>query len=128
MLTLKSFMNRVEPSISLCRHCRYYTPEGRRGGNCQKLDVSVKSQWAACSLSAPPFLPPWNGFGDILIWQQKALEVQGAVEASAFREDIDSPEVAPQAVPTLSIEASQVGFERMSSEVDGATCSLLPAG
>lgn len=105
-LTLKTFMNCVEPSISLCRHCRHYIPEGRRGGSCQKLNVSVKSQWTACSLSAPPFLPPWNRLGDILIWQQKALEVQGSVEANAFRDDIDSQEVTSQAVPTLSIEAS----------------------
>ncbi|MEX0269506.1 hypothetical protein AB3R30_10200 [Leptolyngbyaceae cyanobacterium UHCC 1019] len=100
-------MKSLESSISFCRHCRYYLPQGRRGGHCQKLSVSVKSQWNACSVSAPPFLPPWNGLGDIMIWQQKALEVQEAVEANAFREDLGEAEVAAQPLPTpLSVEAS----------------------
>lgn len=91
-------MNRFEPSISLCRHCRYYVSEGRRGGSCQKLNVSVKSQWGACTLSAPPFLPPWNGLGDIMLWQQKALEVQIA-EASSVRDDFASRETGSQPMP-----------------------------
>lgn len=100
-------MKSLEPSISFCRHCRYYLSEGRRGGHCQKLNVSVKSQWNACSVSAPPFLPPWNGLGDIMIWQQKALEVQEAVEANAFHEDLVSLEVISQPAPMpLSVEAS----------------------
>lgn len=58
-------------------------------------------------MSAPPFLPPWNGLGDIMIWQQKALEVQEAVEANAFREDLGDSEVVPQPIPKpLSVEAS----------------------
>ncbi len=100
-------MNRFEPSTSLCRHCRYYLPEGRRGGQCQKLNVAVKGQWNACSLSSPPFLPPWNGLGDIMMWQQKALELQEAAEANAFRKDLDTPEVVSQPIHIpLSIEAS----------------------
>jgi hypothetical protein len=101
------FMNPLESSISLCRHCRhcrYYFPEGRRGGHCQKLNVSVKSQWNACSLSSPPFLSPWNGLGDLMMWQQKALEVQEAAEAIVFREDLGIPDATTQ--PVLGIEAS----------------------
>ena len=40
---------------SACRHCRYYQPEGRRGGSCQKLGVSVDSNWKACVLASSPF-------------------------------------------------------------------------
>ena len=53
-----------ETIIRNCRHCRHYVHEGRRGGQCEQLNVSVQSQWDACVLShsifldAPiPFLP-----------------------------------------------------------------------
>jgi hypothetical protein len=42
-------------STSACRHCRFYEPEGRRGGSCQILGVSVQSGWKACSFASPPF-------------------------------------------------------------------------
>lgn len=38
-----------------CRHCRFYQPQGRRGGTCQKLSVSVDGKWKACMLSSIPF-------------------------------------------------------------------------
>jgi hypothetical protein len=38
-----------------CRHCRYYQPEGRRGGSCKQLGVSVDSKWKACTLASFPF-------------------------------------------------------------------------
>lgn len=44
-----------------CRHCRHYTPEGRRGGLCQQLNVPVQSHWQACTLALPPFAPSWEG-------------------------------------------------------------------
>lgn len=102
-------MNPFEPSISSCRHCRYYVSAGRRGGSCQKLNVSVKSQWAACSLSAAPFMPPWNGLGDIMIWQQKALEVQGVVEANILQQDLSTAEIASVSVTS--------GAEALSSRI-----------
>jgi hypothetical protein len=33
-----------------CRYCHHYVPEGRRGGTCDRLGVSVQGQWSACSL------------------------------------------------------------------------------
>lgn len=42
-------------SISACRYCRFYQPEGRRGGHCQKLGVAVESSWKACALASSPF-------------------------------------------------------------------------
>ncbi len=48
-------MKRVNFTISSCRHCRFYGPEGRRGGVCQKLSVPVDSNWKACSLARSPF-------------------------------------------------------------------------
>lgn len=50
-------MNEIEPDIStsVCRYCRFYQLEGRRGGSCQKLGVPVESNWKACTLAASPF-------------------------------------------------------------------------
>ena len=51
-------MNEIEEidiSISVCRYCRFYQPEGRRGGSCQKLGVPVESKWKACTLASSPF-------------------------------------------------------------------------
>lgn len=41
--------------MSFCRCCRYYEPEGQRGGFCQLLDAPVKGAWTACHLAASPF-------------------------------------------------------------------------
>lgn len=46
--------------ITTCRHCRYYTPEGRRGGLCGQLNAPVQGCWQACGLGAPPFAPSWE--------------------------------------------------------------------
>jgi hypothetical protein len=72
-------MNPSSASTALCRHCRFYAPQGRRGGHCNKLNVAVKSQWEACSLVASPFASAWKDFGDIMIWQQKVLEIQETI-------------------------------------------------
>ena len=42
--------------ISSCRHCRHYAHEGRRGGQCEQLNVSVQGSWNACGLSQAVFL------------------------------------------------------------------------
>ena len=48
-------MKEINFSASTCRYCRFYEPEGRRGGSCQILGVSVESSWKACALASPPF-------------------------------------------------------------------------
>ena len=50
-------MNEIEADIStsICRYCRFYQAEGRRGGSCQKLGVPVESRWKACTLASSPF-------------------------------------------------------------------------
>jgi hypothetical protein len=42
--------------VSTCRYCRSYQVEGRRGGHCNKLNVTVQSRWSACSLAEPTFM------------------------------------------------------------------------
>lgn len=48
-----------------CRHCRYYQPEGRRGGVCQLLGVSVQSNWKSCAMAIPVFGSAWEGLEGI---------------------------------------------------------------
>ena len=45
---------------SVCRSCRYYQPQGRRGGQCEVLGVSVHSSWKACHFAMPPFTVSWE--------------------------------------------------------------------
>jgi hypothetical protein len=63
------YMNTSDNSISACRLCQHYNPEGRRGGFCGKLNVPVSPAWEACSLAAHPFESFWqptNDFNTIL--------------------------------------------------------------
>lgn len=54
----KTTTNIITPESisSSCRHCRHYVHEGRRGGQCEQLNVSVQSGWDACVLSQAIFL------------------------------------------------------------------------
>ncbi len=50
-------MKSAQCRVSSCSRCRFYAPEGRRGGQCSQLGVPVESRWAPCSLAAPVFAP-----------------------------------------------------------------------
>lgn len=57
--------------VLACRHCRHYSPEGRRGGSCQILNVEVRSSWKACALATPPFAAAWqlDGIEGRVMWE-----------------------------------------------------------
>lgn len=59
-------MNTYNLGISACRHCRNYTPEGRRGGHCSQFNSLVKGHWTACQASLPPFAPSWETLGETI--------------------------------------------------------------
>ena len=59
-------MKSIQIFTSACRNCRHFSPEGRRGGVCQKLGAPVRGSWKACSLAAPPFAPSWESLEDAL--------------------------------------------------------------
>lgn len=40
-----------------CRFCKHFNPVGQRGGDCEKLQAYVSSNWDACSLAEHPFAP-----------------------------------------------------------------------
>ncbi|MCT7948782.1 hypothetical protein NG798_03180 [Ancylothrix sp. C2] len=60
---------------SACRHCRFYQPQGRRGGHCAQLDAPVRGTWKACSLAIPPFAPSWETLEEIKVWEEEMLGV-----------------------------------------------------
>lgn len=53
-------MQNVPFQVSACRHCRFYSPEGRRGGQCHRFDAIVQASWKACPLAMPAFAPSWE--------------------------------------------------------------------
>lgn len=53
-------------ATSSCRNCRYYHTEGRRGGMCNQLSVSVQGEWPACSLAARPFNTAWESLEEVV--------------------------------------------------------------
>lgn len=87
---------------SACRYCRFYQPEGRRGGHCQQLGAPVRGSWKACSLAIPPFAPSWETLEAMMIWQQEMLVGQ------ADKLAVDSFECSPgdasdgESVPTTA--------------------------
>ena len=66
-------MKKINFLQSNCRHCRYYQPEGRRGGSCQKLGVSVDATWSACILASSPFTPAFSQLDNTLKTLDKTL-------------------------------------------------------
>ncbi len=51
-----------------CRFCRYYRPEGRRGGACAQLGVPVQAHWKACALAVSPFATTWQDVDEAVYW------------------------------------------------------------
>ncbi len=60
---------------SVCRYCRYYDPQGRRGGMCQKLSAPVRGDWQACSLANAAFLPTWETWETITLLETAHLPI-----------------------------------------------------
>lgn len=58
-------MKSLNLPISACRYCRYYQPEGRRGGCCQILGAPVQGDWKACAVAIPAFASAWEGLEDL---------------------------------------------------------------
>ncbi len=95
----------LNPVTSACKSCRFYTPEGRRGGNCQQLGVPVRGAWKACSLALPPFAPSWESLEEIFNLQGEVLKI---TEVMPIEPTHPSPmeELEPSYVDTY--KASQI--------------------
>jgi hypothetical protein len=75
-------MDAAQLGISCCQRCRYYTPEGRRGGHCGQLNVQVRGKWQACSLAAPVFLNALPNLEEIPVWREDLVFLEMRSQAS----------------------------------------------
>ena len=80
-------MKTLNTVTSACRYCRYYKPEGRRGGLCQQLGVPVRGAWGACSLALPAFAPSWERLEVMMRWQEETVKTP---EALSFKCSLNS--------------------------------------
>jgi hypothetical protein len=64
-----------------CRYCRYYNPEGRRGGTCKQLGVPVQGCWKACALAAKPFNSAWEKIEEV-VHLEHSLVLEHSVASS----------------------------------------------
>ncbi len=58
-------MKSINSCTSACRFCRFYQPEGRRGGMCQQLGVLVQAGWKSCNFASPVFTSNWEPISEI---------------------------------------------------------------
>ncbi len=93
-------MKQIKSFTSACRYCRYYQPEGRRGGMCQQLGALVQGSWAACSLALPPFAPSWEHLEEV--W---SLPDGEAVVSSGLNQA--AQEVTPETLTCMIGEQSK---------------------
>lgn len=102
-------MNSLKSSTSTCRHCRFYTPEGRRGGNCQQLGVRVGGNWTSCSLALPAFAPNWESLGDrgILVSQVGSEKAFWQFRSDRSNSNVASSDRATTPIETQTTETKE---------------------
>jgi len=74
---------------SVCRYCRHYSPQGRRGGICQKLSAPVRGDWQACCLANSPFLPTWETWEEITLVENHHFQVVNPVVAQKSQLEVE---------------------------------------
>jgi hypothetical protein len=87
---------------SACRYCRFYNPEGRRGGACQQLGVPVEAGWKACSLALPPFTSAWESLEEIML-----LETSYNLDSSSHNHPKSDPVTVPNYSPAKTVYFNQ---------------------
>lgn len=89
-------MKTVNFPTTACRVCRFYQPEGRRGGTCEQLGVPVRASWKACSLALPPFTSSWEKME--AIWQDDNQLIEALSAKSSLGSSV--PDSAQEALPS----------------------------
>lgn len=75
-------MTQLHSRAFSCRHCQHYKPHGRRGGECQQLNVPVQGSWKACAMASLAFAPTWDNIKELVKWQQEARILEEVNSAS----------------------------------------------
>ena len=98
-------MKSLNLPTSACRYCRYYQPEGRRGGCCQILGAPVQGDWKACDFALPTFGSAWVGIEKL----EKVVVLSGsptvlASSGVASTLDISKIESSEQTIVDYALE------------------------
>jgi hypothetical protein len=75
---------------SACRYCRFYQPEGRRGGFCKQLSVPVQSGWKSCALASHPFSNNWEDVENVVRLGQTTNSNYSSVPVKSLEEPVIS--------------------------------------
>jgi hypothetical protein len=67
-------MRELTVALTACRYCQHYTPEGRRGGYCGQLGVSVQGSWKPCPFMIPAFTSSWSPLPSLMVYPQPIAE------------------------------------------------------
>ncbi|MEL6490618.1 MAG: hypothetical protein AAFV85_20615 [Cyanobacteria bacterium J06634_6] len=81
-------MAAVKRGITRCGLCRFYSHEGRRGGLCSQLNVTVGSGWTACALAGSPFVASDTAsekLAGIADWHVLSAEDKAVAQAAPAR-------------------------------------------
>lgn len=101
-------MKSLNLPTSACRYCRYYQPEGRRGGCCQILGAPVQGNWKACDFALPAFGSAWEGIEKlekIVVLSSSPTVLTSSKIASAL--DNSQPESSEQTIVGYSLERNK---------------------
>jgi hypothetical protein len=82
--------NTSEISNAVCRNCRFYQPNGHRGGICEQFNVPVSGAWSTCQLALPAFVPSWKTLEDLpaekallpVVAEEKSLPIRRSAPVS----------------------------------------------
>jgi hypothetical protein len=85
-----------------CRHCTHFSPEGRRGGQCQQLGVPVRGGWKACSLVMKSFAPSWEGLQEAIELEREIIHLEHALSLQSALHSNDPEFKTAESVSTPS--------------------------
>ena len=94
-------MKLIKRLTSTCRYCRYYQPQDRRDGMCEKLSAPVEGVWKACPLALAAFTTSWETLEDAWILPVAKPVVLAAQNLPA---DLDHLTVASVEIPTSATQ------------------------
>jgi hypothetical protein len=86
-----------EIATAVCRNCRFYEPNGHRGGVCSQFQVPVSGSWSTCKLAMPAFIPNWHVLEDLPMQEAPTpLVIPRVVNNSTVPESIIPARSLPQ--------------------------------
>ena len=95
-------MDTIKPGVAHCGSCRFYSPVGRRGGDCSQLGVLVKSNWKACCLVQDPFSQEAIQTSDLISTKELSVLLSQPNLAQEIEAEVVRSEVAKSTLTELT--------------------------